>query len=428
MDVLQHRVERQNVYEEIPKFWHDLYGTEYALLDVKVESRKTVQNIREAAERAGLIFAKTAKLMRQLPDETFRELGFPPETWSYIRLKTLPFESVIARIDFAVNGNEIKLLELNADTPTFIKETYRVNGEICRYHGLQDVNEEMEKVLAGEIRKAVEIALKQSGKGPYAKIVFTSHDDHEEDYWTVQYLMEISGLGAEYVALKDLRIIETDLIENSEVILPRGVYTPTFEKIDVLYRQTYPIEHLILDEDPITKEKVGIMLLKLAEENEVLLLNPPSAFLLQSKSVLALIWGLHEQKHPYFSRVEHEWISRYFLPTYLEEDNFLLREVKYVKKPSFGREGDTVEVFNGRGKKVIEDRLKTYEDTLPVYQQFVELPDYEIKTISGRRLAKIMYGCFLINGKPSAIGIRAGGQITNNASYFLPIGLVKEED
>lgn len=47
--------------------------------------------VRTAAERAGLIFAKTAYLMRHLPDETFRELGFPPETWSYIRLKTLPF-------------------------------------------------------------------------------------------------------------------------------------------------------------------------------------------------------------------------------------------------------------------------------------------------------------------------------------------------
>ena len=39
-----------------------------------------------------------------------------------------------------------------------------------------------------------------------------------------------------------------------------------------------------------------------------------------------------------------------------------------------------------------------------------------------------MYGCFYINGQASAIGIRAGRQITDNESYFLPVGLEKEEE
>jgi len=39
-----------------------------------------------------------------------------------------------------------------------------------------------------------------------------------------------------------------------------------------------------------------------------------------------------------------------------------------------------------------------------------------------------MYGCFYINGRPSALGIRAGRQITDNESYFLPVGIICEEE
>ncbi len=96
-----------------------------------------------------------------------------------------------------------------------------------------------------------------------------------------------------------------------------------------------------------------------------------------------------------------------------------------LKKPAFGREGDTVEIFSQTGRKIEEDIHKTYRDELPVYQQFIELPETTIQTEQGPKRAHYMYGSFYINGKASAIGIRAGGKITDNSSYFLPIGYSK---
>lgn len=90
-------------------------------------------------------------------------------------------------------------------------------------------------------------------------------------------------------------------------------------KIDVLYRQTFPIESLITDEDD-EGNPIGQWLLELVEEGKLMIMNPPSAFLLQSKAVQAIIWGLHEEYHPFYTDEEHEWIEEYFLPTYLEPD------------------------------------------------------------------------------------------------------------
>lgn len=410
---------RQRFYSNLDNFWHDINGKEYALLDIKKESIENIERIREATEQIGHIFYKTATLLRQLDNETFSLLGFPTETHSYIRLRTIPVESVIARLDLVVKGDEIKVLELNADTPTFIKETFHVNGKVCEFFQLENPNEGFEEQLRAGIVSAVasSIPLKDS------KIVFASHPDNDEDKLTTMYLQELSGLNSVYMDFNELLLVDKPVIEKGQIILTPGLYDSKDNKIDLLYRQTYPIEHLILDEDPVTKEKVGQMLMQLAEQQELAILNPPSAFLLQSKAIMALIWGLHEEQHSFYTQEEHEVIKKYFLATYLDPDQFLLSGQKYVKKPAFGREGDTVEIYSSSGVKVTEDTHKTYVDELSVYQEFIKLPEIDIQTVQGPKRAQYMYGSFYINGKASAIGVRAGGQITDNESYFLPIGI-----
>ncbi|WP_078411023.1 glutathionylspermidine synthase family protein [Priestia abyssalis] len=424
----RHRQERQRFYERIEGFWHDLYGMEYALWDVKKETPETINRIRTATECIGHIVYKTAPLLRQLDDGTLLQLGFPPESLRFIRLHTIPFESVIARLDLVVTEARVKLLEINADTPTFIKETFFVNGEVCEARGLHNPNEGCENRLREAIQEAVKSAFFSLGKRKTPNVVFASHGDHDEDRLTTLYLQKLYGWNSQYMSLDQLRIVSDPIVENGKIVAERGLYDREGEKIDVLYRQTYPIEHLVEDEDPITKEKVGQLLMELVGEKELAVLNPPSAFLLQSKAVMALIWGLHEENHPFYTEEEHSWIHTYFLPTYLDEDVFLQQGMAYVKKPSFGREGDTVEIYEATGEKKAEDIHKTYKDSLPVYQQFMELPETFIQTEQGKKDVCYMYGCFYVNGRASAIGIRAGRQITDNESYFLPIGMKKEEE
>lgn len=408
---------RQQFYSQINHFWHDLFDTEYALFDIKVESIETIQRIRKATARIGHIFTKIAHLLRQLDDATLLALGFPIETFAVIRMKLLPIDSVIARLDLVVLPDSIKVLELNADTPTFIKETFHVNGKVCEEFGYGDPNIGCDSQLQTAIRKALQLSCRDVSN---PNIVFAAHDDHEEDKMTTFYLKELFGLPSQYLDFHELRLLMEP--ENE-----RGLYDQHDRKIDVLYRQTYPLEHAILDEDPTTYEKVGQLLLEFVANGELAMINPSSAFLLQSKAVMAVIWGLHEQRHPFFNDDEHKWIADYFLPTYLEPDLFLEKGLTYVKKPAFGREGDTVAIFSSAGNIMQQEIHKTYIDELAVYQQFIELPTTVVQTEQGVKELNYMYGSFLINGEPSAVGIRAGGQITNNTSYFLPVGVERAE-
>jgi glutathionylspermidine synthase len=132
---------------------------------------------------------------------------------------------------------------------------------------------------------------------------------------------------------------------------------------------------------------------------------------------------LHESGDSFFTEEEHSWIEEYFLPTYLEPDTFLLKQSPFVKKPIFGREGDTVQIFSPAGKLLLEEAQKTYSDVPSIYQQFIELPRTSYQSEKGRQIGHKLIGSFLINGKPSAIGLRVGGEITNNLSCYLPAGL-----
>jgi glutathionylspermidine synthase len=404
------RQTRLKAYEGMEYFWADLFDKEYALYDMVYFSKKEIEDIRDATNAAGQIFYKTAKLLRNSPDSTLQQLDIPEKMIPFIRHQGLPVESVIARIDLAKTPEGYKVLELNSDTPTFEKEVFRVNGYMTNLFGVQDPNEGLEKELASSVRKAIhESAIKLNKTDPY--IVFTSHDDHIEDYYTTLYLLELADLPARYVPLHQLNIISGE-----------GLFDDEGQKIDILYRPTYPIEHLIEDRDQETQELVGIQLLELVRDKKIAMINPISAFLLQSKAVQSVIWGLMEIDHPFYSADEKETIKRYFLPTYLEEDIFISKGIQYVKKPCFGREGDTVEIYKDQ-RKIMEDKYKTYISSTPVFQQYVDLPSHPIQTTEGIKEGKLLIGSFLVNGKASGIGIRAGNQITDNTAYYLPLGI-----
>ncbi|MEI5908377.1 glutathionylspermidine synthase family protein [Bacillus spongiae] len=418
--------ERDAFYKTIPQYWPNLYDEEYSLFDVKLDSNERIQQIRTATKRVGHIFRKVTPLLQQMSSESLSQLGFPSEAIAYVRLSTSHLITLIGRMDFVVSGKTIKLLELNSDTPTFIKETFNVNNKICDYFHQQTANEGLEELLSKALRKGIHEAWNNKENRPPV-IVFTSHDDHVEDYYTTKYLQELCGLPSSYFPLAKLKVLSEDIVENGEVLAEKGLYTPDGERIDVLYRPTYPIEHLVEDLSTESNEKIGETLLCFVEEGHVTIMNPPSSFLLQSKAVQAVIWGLFEEDHPYFNEEEKGWISQYFLPTYLESDPFIVKKEKFVRKPAFGREGDTVVIYNEFGEKVLEDQQKTYENSLFVYQQFMPLPQHNIRTEKGMVNAHIMYGSFYVHHTPMAIGIRAGGPITDNRSYFLPVAITKRK-
>jgi glutathionylspermidine synthase len=400
---------RQQFYRNIDGFWADLYGEEYALYDIKLVSQDEIARLRLISERIGAIFFKSASLLRRVPDEILLEMGFPKETLSFLRLKTLSAESVISRLDLIPYGESYKCIEINADTPTFIKELFHINGLVCKEFGVENPNEGMAQIL----RKAVHDSINQSINKENPHIVFTAHEDNIEDRETVLYLQK--GVPSRFTSLHKLQI-EKGV----------GLFDEDGMKIDILYRQTFPVESLITDEDE-QGNPIGLWLLELVQEGKLVVINPPSAFLLQNKAVQAIVWGLHEENHSFYTEQEHEWIEEYFLPTYLEPDLFLQKGIPFVKKPSFGREGDTVEIFNQDGQLIHADVQRSYSDFIPVYQQFARHPKVPFNSEKGIQEGQLLLGSFLLNGKAAAVGFRVGGTITNNLSYYLPVGLLKGE-
>ncbi|QWI37267.1 glutathionylspermidine synthase family protein [Bacillus mycoides] len=408
----QYIKKRKEFYSNYPHFWSDLYECEYSLFHVFPITEQTMKQLQVATERMGKIFFKTARILRNLSNEQLLELGFPTASLPFIRLKGMYPESVISRFDFALTeDNRIKMLEFNSDTPTFIVECFQMNGKVCEELDYDDPNANQERLLSSGITKAV-MEFTKGMEEP--NVVFTAHPEHIEDWNTTMYLSGLCHVENKVMPMTELRITDDALVDRDG--LP----------IDVLYRQTYPIEDLIEDQDPETGDLVGVELLQLVKEGKLFIINPLSAFLLQPKSIQCLIWGLAEEG-AFYTGEEQKWIKEYMLPTYLEPDLFLGKS-PFVQKPSFGREGDTITIRDKDTNIMIRNAHETYKSSLPIFQKYTELPVVFLETEKGIEKLSYVFGAFLIAGKASSIGIRAGEKITGNESYYLPVGIKKEEN
>jgi glutathionylspermidine synthase len=403
--------QRKKFYEKIPEFWADMYGQEYALYTPLFIEKGEADSVKEFGSRVSQILFKTASLLQSqsLEDDILRLLGFPDSLFSFLRFPTALPKTVIGRIDSIETLDGHKVMEFNSDTPTFIYECFKINGLISQHFEGNDPNAGSEEELKRAVRSAILTSYRGLETSHSPNIVFTSHDDNIEDKQTVLYLKKLCGFPSQYIPLDQLVISKNE-----------GLYDTEGKKIDVLYRQTFPIELLIQDKDIATDEEIGLQLTDLVIQKKLAIVNPPSAFLLQSKAVLAVIWGMHEERATFFTEEEHEWIGQYFLPTYLEPDLFLKNKEMFVQKPVFGREGDTVRIFDGEGKLLDQDKHKTYENYVSVYQKYASLPKMSFESQKGTIEGHRMTGTFIINGRPSAFGYRVGNRITDNLSYFLP--------
>lgn len=374
--------------------WGEMYNSQYLLIDPIQCDEEFLSQLKEATESCGLIYQKAVKFVQQ--DQRFLALlGIPPDAAGFSKLdydERMPV-TVIGRFDFGVDSeNNLKMLEFNSDTPTGLVESAELNGLIAKLNNKKDPN----WMLQGNVKTAFQNFLR--GKH-YNNIVFTSLGWHVEDQGTVLAEMAYSGLKARYVPLDKLMVTEEGLIDDLG------------NKVDLLYR-LYPVEWFAMEED-------GVKLLNLVTRGELDIINPPAAFIAQSKVMQAVIWELGANTN-YFSIKEREIIKRYFLPTYLDDKYF--KEKSYIAKPALGREGGGVRIYNTKGELNNYSNQADYEGNL-IYQEKVELPRLSVDTWSGEYSGRAVVSGFLIGGVYSGIFVRLGPEITGNMAYFTPVVL-----
>jgi glutathionylspermidine synthase len=382
------RTHRVQQLHDLGFTWADWDDEAYWIDQIVTMHSDTYEELEQASSMLWHILDKAVRYIHRNHD-LYSLLGIPSILWTILDERPLPAEGLIsryARFDYAVtHDGTIKLLELNADTPTGYVEASIATPWLCEQAGILSRNSQMRELVAA--------AWAVERPDTAACIAYGSH---KEDSGTIEALVRHSGLEVHCVDCLDLWVDDGILKDSEDRVI---------ERLFALY----PKEWMAVDEG-------GDALAYAIETDHLQLFNPPHSILLQSKGLLATVWGLYELGL-LFNEEERKAIANYMLPTY----NKPVFAGDFVSKSMFGREGGSVRLFNGEGKLEIEDQDGFDTSVLfpSVYQKRVELP--RIHTSAGE--FHLLTGMFVINGKPCGLLGRAGGPITGNASHFIALGV-----
>jgi glutathionylspermidine synthase len=377
-------------------FWETFAGQPYVVRDPAVMSADDVAALRVAAGDAWHIFARVAPLIRALPDDGLRELGIPEAALDAVRAyDPLAGETLVARFDFLREGDVFRVIELNAETPFFVVESYLESGRRARAAGLDDPNAGCREALGAALVQAIGATTADTRIGVVASNV------HREDAGTaafyVELLRERVTCCVEFVGIHELRAGD-------------GRAGDAHGPLDIIVR-CYPLEHMAADSG-------GAHLFAALRAGTCRLINPPSALPLQSKATQALIWGLY-QSGAYFDAAERAVIERIFLRTVLDLPD---DEETWVRKPVLGREGGGVVIV--RAGEVLARGGPGYDMQPMVYQRRVAPTHRRVRFADGAEAdGEELLTCFIVAGAPSAVGMRIGGPITDARAWFAPVGV-----
>jgi glutathionylspermidine synthase len=371
--------------------WADLDDEPYWMDQIVAMESAAYTELFTASERLWHIFDLAARFVMGKHD-LYEQLSIPEVLWDGLdQLEPNPTNLIsrYARFDFSVSQDgRIKLLELNADTPTGYVEASVATPWLCDQYKLLSPNKQMASLLK---------AAWATEQPAYAACV--AYGTHIEDTGTIDMLVRHSGLAIPCIDCLELWV--------DDGILKEGQDLPVSSLFAL-----YPKEWMSVDDG-------GEALAYSIENRHVDIYNPLHAILLQSKGLQSIIWGLHELESELFTLEDHDTIEKYMLPTY----NSPVFESSYISKSMFGREGGSVRMFNDQGELDIEDQegFDTSQFFGEVYQTRAELPRISFHNGDNHLLT----GVFIINGVPCGLLGRAGGLITGNSSQFVAIG-VKE--
>lgn len=361
--------------------WKYSYPTKTAI-SISKEEKEYVEN------KAKIIFNamnKTVKCVRNLPEF---------EKFNFIASK-FDCTAHLARMDFVKDVfNNFKLVEINADTPCAIPESFYGNFIYTK-------DEESKQYINGELAQV--FARLSTNNDDF--FVFAANKEYQEDWYNAKYLHEnlkryFPELKSELVSLSDLEIFDD------------GVYF-SGKKIDFLYR-LHPVEMLMEDVSD-DGYPVGRKLIELHNEGKVVLVNSPEAIIMQDKRLFAIMTNF-DNRFGFYTR--EELLAIYRMIPLTSTDKRLNLSEKVIAKPIYGREGYGISVFNKFEAHTIEDKDEEY-----IYQNFIEQLTVEAETVEGDKLTGyVTYSVFLLNGEPTAWYARfSPKEICDEEALWIPI-------
>ncbi|HEY9754297.1 MAG TPA: glutathionylspermidine synthase family protein [Oculatellaceae cyanobacterium] len=301
-------------------------------------------------------------------------------------------DSIYGRFDFAYNGHSIKLLEINFDSPIMILETAVLQKRWCDEakdqalipEGVTQFNRVGENLI-----DAFQKYCKSTEKIHFSS--FYSAEDEQAALY-IQSKAKSAGFDVVFGHADRFGIDESG-----------GLIDAADTRVTQLFK-LYPWT-VLQEEDETIKKNVGkFVFTEMVESGRVRFFEPAWKFLASSKATLALLWEMAPK-------------NKFLLETHIADGtnaSELLKDKAHVKKPIFGRGGESVSiVFPDQPQQSELVAGDYYGAEGFVVQEYTPLPIY-----MGHY---VVVGSWVVNGKPSGVGIRADrSRITGDGALFVP--------
>lgn len=433
---------RDNLNRTIfPYVEYEGYDDKYPTLEPIYLSEEFCDKLRDASEKLYSVMSTTTHVFQKCPYDWMAKMEIPEKLIPYMDIPNdLGLPTWLSRFDFIVTPlGDIKLIELNADTPCAWVEAYYGNGVAAEAFGRDDVNygeiSHLQKFLNKIDAKTYHPAFNPStglfmGEGAFG---FSCFEDYTEDYGNTLFLMDClkrSGslkttskfqsfydIGVDNIGIKSIK-------ESGDLDPKRNDYN----YYRTLYR-LHPLE-ILIDEVDQNNEELGCQFLDRYKEGSFSMINPPECIIMQSKTFQAMLWQLYMNKNAnFYTPDQMNTIRDHVLESYFERDFKLVeknKEDKWIKKPTWGREGFGIQVFDGYGvigEKQFDDEMEIVrrESNSYLYQQFADSVPVSMLVDSGRVNGYLTFSVFMLGNKASSIYCRFSEDIiAGTEAYWVP--------
>ena len=287
--------------------------------------------------------------------------------------------TLYARFDLAFDGRDLKLLELNGDTPTAL-----VEAAVVQWWWLEDRFPEADQFnsIHDKLIEALSLYRRTTPGSP--RLHLTSVTPHPEDEGTIDYIAACAadaGLAPAIIGLSDIGWREGDG-PGRFVDLADAAITALFKLV--------PWEWMLDD-------RFGGRLADEVLAGRLALIEPAWKMVASNKRLLVTLSEMFPG---------HELLLR---ATTSATDAAGFGD--YVKKPVRGREGANVSIVSGG--RTLASSEGAYADGDFIYQQRAELAQAD-----GNHA---VIGSWVVNREAAGIGIREStGLITSNLARFVP--------
>jgi glutathionylspermidine synthase len=373
--------------ENIGFTWHtDIDKSSYISNEIINISQEEASAYYDAANELYEMYCEAGQYV--IDNNLFHELDIP---FNLVELVKKSWQDDVhwhlyGRFDLAggINGQNIKLIEFNADTPTSLYETAIIQWAMLKQNNFEESKQfnSLYEAIGDNFKRLITLnddinSFDEHYNKLKWKILFSSVKGNDEEEHTVKLLQHIAseiGYKTDFAYIDDVEFSDDGISKDDEL------YEFWFKLI--------PWEDIAIQEG-----ELAVRLTDIINHQKAIILNPAYTLMFQSKGIMKVLYEMYPNH-----------------PLLLKTSNEPLQNIKQVEKMCFGREGENIAIINDDNSLDIKTDGE-YENGKAIYQEYVEFPK---DNSDNYYQAGVFYAY-----EACALGFRKGGKILDNMSKFV---------